>query len=80
MQVIMKNFIIYRYTEIGLAVIGFLMYLYFRNNSANQFWSGFGIGLFCMAILALGADYFAEKRGHVYMNGLESYVHQKFVQ
>jgi len=80
MQVIMKNFIIYRYTEIGRAVIGFLMYLYFRNNSANQFWSGFGIGLFCMAILALGADYFAEKRGHVYMNGLESYVHQKFVQ
>jgi uncharacterized membrane protein len=80
MQVVMKNFIIYRNTEIGLAVIGLLLFFYFRNNSIQQFWSGFGIGLFCMAILALGADYFAEKRGHVYMNGLESYVHQKHIQ
>ncbi len=77
MQRVMKNFVIYRYTEIGLALIGLLLFFYFRNNSVQQFWSGFGIGLFCMAVLALSADYFAEKRGHVYLKGLESFVHQK---
>jgi uncharacterized membrane protein len=77
MQTVMKNFVIYRYTEIGLVVIGLLLFFYFRNNSTRELWSGFGIGLFCMALLALGADYFAEKRGHVYMKGLESFVHQK---
>jgi len=29
-----------------------------------------------MALLALGADYFAEKRGHTYTNGLESFLNQ----
>jgi len=77
MQVVMKNFVIYRYTEIGLTVIGLLLFFYFRKNSTHEFGSGFGIALFCMAVLALGADYFAEKRGHVYMKGLESFVHQK---
>ncbi len=77
MQAVMKNFIIYRYTEIGLAVIGFFLFFYFRNNSMQQFWGGFGIGLFCMALLALGADYFAEKRGHIYLNGLEEFVKTK---
>ena len=77
MKVVMKNFVVYRYTEIGLAVIGLLLFFYFRNNSVQQFWSGLGIGLFCMALLALGTDFFAEKRGHVYMNGLDSFVHQK---
>ena len=70
MQVVMKNFVIYRYTEIGLAAVGLLLFFCFRNNSTQQFWSGLGIGLFCMALLALGADYFAEKRGHEYLNGL----------
>lgn len=77
MQAVMKNFVIYRYTEIGLAVIGLLLFFYFRKNSTHEFRSGFGIALFCMAVVALSADYFAEKRGHVYMKGLESFVHQK---
>jgi hypothetical protein len=33
-----------------------------------------GTGLFAMAVLAFGADYFAEKRGHVHMNGLKKFV------
>jgi hypothetical protein len=30
-----------------------------------------------MAVLALGADYFAEKRGHVYKNGLKEFTKSK---
>lgn len=77
MQVVMKNFVVYRYTEIAMALAGLLLFFYFRNNSAQQFWSGLGIGLFCMAILALAADSFAEKRGHVYLNGLEEFIKTK---
>lgn len=74
MQKVMKSFVIYRYTEITLAVIGLLLFFYFRDNQAQQFWSGLGIGLFCMALLALGADYFAEKRGHEYLNCLLKFI------
>lgn len=76
MQKVMKSFVIYRYTEIALAVIGLLLFFYFRNNSTQQFWSGLGIGLFCMALLALGADYFAEKRGHEYIDGLRLFTNK----
>ncbi len=74
MQAVMKNFVRYRYTEIALALIGFILFIYFRTNADKQFWAGLGIGLFCMALLALGADYFAEKRGHIYLKGLNSFV------
>jgi hypothetical protein len=74
METVMKNFVIYRYTEIILAVTGLGLFFFFRINMNQQFWAGVGIGLFVMAVLALGADYFAEKRGHVYLNGLKTYV------
>jgi uncharacterized membrane protein len=76
MEVVMKNFVIYRYAEILLALIGIGLFLYFRTNADRQLWSGLGIGLFIMAILALGADYFAEKRGHVYLNGVKEFVNK----
>jgi drug/metabolite transporter (DMT)-like permease len=74
MEAVMKNFVIYRYTEITLAVIGLGLFFFFRTNINQQFWAGVGIGLFVMAVLALGADYFAEKRGHIYLNGLRTYI------
>jgi drug/metabolite transporter (DMT)-like permease len=77
MEVVMKNFVMYRYIEIALAVLGLILFFYFRQNADRQFWAGLGIGLFTMAVLALGADYFAEKRGHVYLNGLEVFVKSK---
>jgi uncharacterized membrane protein len=76
MEVVMKNFIMYRYTEIILALIGIGLFIYFRKNTDQQFWSGLGIGLFAMAILALGADYFAEKRGYIYLNGVKEFVNK----
>lgn len=72
METVIKNFVMYRYIEIVLAVIGIGLFFYFQKNIVQQFWSGVGIGLFAMALLALGADYFAEKRGRIYLKGLKS--------
>lgn len=77
METVMKSFVLYRYTEIFLAVLGIGLFFYFRTNMDQQFWAGVGIGLFAMAVLALGADYFAEKRGHVYLNHLKEFIKSK---
>ncbi len=74
MQTVMKNFIIYRWLEIVLAVTGIVLFVYFRNNAAQTFWKGLGLSLTIMAIIALTADYFAEKRGRVYTNGLSEFI------
>jgi hypothetical protein len=72
MRTVMKSFRWYRYTEIGLLLLGLLLFFYFANNSQQLFWKGFGLALAIMAALALGADYFAEKRGQQYLDGLKS--------
>ena len=74
MQTVMKNFVIYRWVEIVMAITGIVLFFYFKNNIDNQFWKGFGITLAIMALLALTADYFAEKRGDVYIKGIEEFT------
>ena len=76
MKTVMKNFVIYRYTEIFLFLVGTALYIYFIRDFAKDFWRGFGLALAIMAILALTADFFAEKRGKVYMKGLEIYTNR----
>ena len=76
MEVVMKNFVVYRYVEIALALLGIGLFFYFNNNQAQTFWKGFGIALAIMALLALTADYFAEKRGHVYIDQLKGFVNK----
>lgn len=76
MKAVMKNFIIYRYTEIFLFLVGTTLYIYFIRDFTKDFWRGFGLALAIMAILALTADFFAEKRGKVYMKGLEIYTNR----
>jgi uncharacterized membrane protein len=73
MEAVMKNFVLYRYVEMALALAGIVLFFYFQNDNARTFWKGLGIGLSVMALIALGADYFAEKRGHVYMNGIRQF-------
>jgi hypothetical protein len=77
METVMKNFIIYRYTELALALIGIGLFFYFKNNIDKEFWKGFGAALTIMALLALSADYFAEKRGRVYIDGIKSFVNKQ---
>lgn len=71
MEAVMKNFVLYRYVEIALALVGIVLFCYFQNDNTRTFWKGLGMGLAVMALIALGADYFAEKRGHVYINGIK---------
>jgi uncharacterized membrane protein YbhN (UPF0104 family) len=78
MQTVMKNFVVYRYVEILLALVGIGFFFYFKNNDALQLWKGFGLTLTIMALLALTADYFAAQRGEVYSKGLQSFIEQKF--
>lgn len=77
MHIVMKNFVIYRWTEIILTITGMILFIYFRNNGAQLFWKGFGLALAVMALIALGADYFAEARGKTYIKGLQSFTEKK---
>jgi hypothetical protein len=74
MKTVMKNFIIYRWVEIAFIIAGLVLSFLFRSNPDKSFWYGFGIALAIQAIIMLGADYFAEKRGKMYVNELEKIV------
>lgn len=74
MEVVMKSFVTYRYVEIILAATGLFLCFYFNHKPAYSFWQGLGLGLSIMALLGLGADYFAEQRGRIYLDGLKSFV------
>jgi ABC-type xylose transport system permease subunit len=74
MEKVMKNFVMYRYAEIILAIAGVVLFFYFRRNEIQYFWKGFGAALALMALLALAADYFAEKRGKNYIDGIKNFT------
>jgi len=71
METVMKNFAIYRWIEIALIIAGLVLIFLFRQDPDKSFWYGLGITLAVQAVLMLGADYFAEKRGAVYIKELQ---------
>lgn len=77
MKTVMRNFVIYRYSELFLALTGVGLYIYFIRDFNNDFWRGLGLGLAVMALITLAADYFAEKRGKKYLQGLEQFCGEK---
>ena len=77
MKTVMKNFVIYRYTEIFLLLAGVALYIYFIRDIKHDFRRGFGLALAVMALLALAADFFAEKRATAYTKGLELFIQGK---
>ena len=76
MQKVMQNFVWHRYIEITLAIVGVVLFVYFNDKTQQAYWKGFGVALALMALIALTADFFAEKRGHVYVNLLKTFVQQ----
>lgn len=68
MGTVMKNFVLYRWIEVGLIVIGLGLFFIFP---AASFWKGFGLGLAVQAAFMLLLDYFAERRGEVYLKYLQ---------
>ena len=70
MKKVMQSFVIYRWVEIAFIVTGFILIFLFRSNPDKSFWYGFGLALAIQAVIMLGADYFAEQRGKVYIEQL----------
>ena len=67
MKVVKKNFVIYRWVEIALLIVGLLCMFVF---SQHNFIKGFGVGLFIESALMLSLDFIAEKRGSEYLKSL----------
>lgn len=77
MKTIMKNFVIYRWVEIAFIITGIVLIFLFRTNPDKTFWYGFGITLTIQAMLMLGVDFLAEKRGKTYSKNLEEILNIK---
>lgn len=74
MQVVNRNFIIYRWVEIALLIAGTVIAFIYNGNADKQFWFGLGIALALQAAIMLGADYFAEQRALNYAKGIEAHL------
>jgi hypothetical protein len=70
MNIVMKNFVIYRWIEIFLMSLGLVFFFYFSSQSLME---GIGSGLFIQSALMLFLDYFAEKRGFEYLDFLKNF-------
>ena len=69
MEMVMKNFTIYKWIEIALIVLGIILFALFYK-SPQTFWKGIGLGLIIQAALMLTLDFVAEKRGQTYIQAL----------
>lgn len=74
MEMVNKNFVIYRYTEIVLLLAGLGLFFYFKNDASKTFWVGLGVALAIESAISLGADYFAQTRANVYTKGLKEFT------
>jgi len=71
MEKVLSNFVVYRYVEIALIILGIvLMY----SSMQDTFWRGLGLGLFLQASIVLCLDFFAERRGHIYILYLQELI------
>jgi hypothetical protein len=71
MEKVIKSFVYYRYFEIAMIFLGIIL-MYALSNYG--FWKGFGLGLFIQCTILLSLDFFAEKRGHIYLEHLKELV------
>ena len=71
MEKVLHNFVIYRYIEITLIIIGIILMYAFKQ---NLLWNGIGLGLFIQSSIVLTLDYFAEWRGEIYLDYLRTLI------
>jgi hypothetical protein len=71
MEKVMQNFKIYRYVEMIFIVIGIVFMYGFRQ---NLLWNGIGLGLFIQSSIVLILDFFAERRGEIYLDYLRTLI------
>lgn len=71
MEKVMRNFVLFRYAEIIFIILGIVL-MYSSMN--DTFWRGTGLGLFIQAGIVLCLDFFAERRGHAYLEYLNELV------
>ncbi len=74
MKKVLKSFVILRWVEIAIILVGLILIFLFRLNPDKSFWYGLGIALAIQGVFMLGADYFAEKRGGVYTEELKKII------
>jgi hypothetical protein len=74
MQKLQNDLAIYRWIEIGLFASGFLIFLFLRKKPDLSFWSGLGLSLAIMALLAHGLDFMVKKPAIGYTQKVESFV------
>ena len=74
MEAVMKNFIIYGRLEIAFIAAGLILLFTFRANPDKSFWYGLGLTLVIQSALMLSLDFFAEKRGHIYLKGIREFT------
>ncbi|MCU0327908.1 MAG: hypothetical protein MUE53_02855 [Chitinophagales bacterium] len=77
MEQVMRNFVVFRYTEIALIFMGILL-MYSSMN--DTFWRGIGLGLFIQASIVLCLDFFAERRGYEYLSYLNTFSEKVLIK
>jgi hypothetical protein len=71
METVMKSFVYYRYVEFAFIFTGVMLMFYIGKSELVK---GIGFGLFIQGTVMLGADYIAERRGHLYLERLRQEV------
>lgn len=71
MNKVMKNFVLYRWIELSLIVVGLILFFLAPQKS---FWKGLALGIIIQAGFMLLLDYFAESRGKIYLDFLNNFV------
>lgn len=69
MKKLMRNYVLYRWFEAIMASIGVFLIIFM--NSTSDYWMGIGTGLWFQGGVMLVSDFFAERRGAVYITELE---------
>ena len=74
MKTVTKNFMIYRWVETAIILLGLGLVLFYRSHPDKSFFVGLGLTLAIQGGLMLGADALAERRAMAYSSGIEGFI------